>query len=80
MGLPQVLKANEVHNLIVKKLTESNADIGFVDTHPGIDGFNDNFIDTIHFSPEGEQKMAEAFFEGIKDYLVKDLAKPVEPR
>ena len=77
MGLPQVLKANEVHNLIVKNLTESNADIGFVDTNPGIDGFNDNFVDTIHFSPEGEPKMAEAFFAGIKDYLVQTLAKPM---
>jgi len=75
MELPQLLQANVMHTTIVKSLVESNPGLGFVDTHPGMDGVHEHFIDLLHFTPEGEQQMAETFFAGIKDLLVKELAK-----
>jgi hypothetical protein len=42
-------------------------------THPHLDGGHENFIDTIHFSPEGERQMAENVFVGISNVLKEDL-------
>jgi len=74
LSLPTVLQANVIHSIVVSNLAKANQDIGFVDTHPGLDGVDGKFIDVMHFAPEGEQQMAETFFAGIKDYLVKGLA------
>jgi len=68
------LKANVLHTRIVKRFAELNPDIVFVDTQPGLDGEAENFIDPIHFAPEGDQKMAEAFFAGIEGVLKQSLS------
>ena len=46
----------------------------FVDTHPSLDGFHEEFIDLVHFTQAGRNHMAEAMFERIKPMLELDLA------
>jgi lysophospholipase L1-like esterase len=67
------IRANAVHSQIVRELAAQYPDICFVDTHPHLDGEHENFIDTIHFSPEGERRMAENVFAGISNVLWQDF-------
>ena len=80
LSLPTVLQACVVHNGIVCRLAAAEPELGFVDTRPGLDGIHEKFIDVMHFAPEGDQQMAEVFFAGIKDNLVKDLARAANSR
>ncbi len=45
-----------------------------MDTHPGLDGEHEKFIDLGHLTQEGRQQLAENIFAGIKEVLEKDLA------
>jgi lysophospholipase L1-like esterase len=68
------MQVNVLHSQIVKTLAGQNPGVGFVDTHPGLDGRHDKFIDVVHFAREGEEQMAATIFAGITNVLVKDLA------
>ena len=67
------VRANAVHSQIVRELAARNPEVCFVDTHPHLDGEHENFIDVIHFSPEGERQLAENVFAGISNVLQADL-------
>ena len=76
-GFPSVyaqIAANEIHSRLVREIAETNH-VRFVDTQPGLDGQHESFIDLIHLTQEGRQRMAETMFSGISD-LVKAAAAP----
>lgn len=66
------IKANEVHTQIIERLGKLHAEITAVDTHPNFDGQHQYFVDLVHFTHGGDQRMAELFFAAIKDSLEKD--------
>jgi len=68
------IKANQAHTAILRQLAREHPDITLVDTQFALDGHHENFFDLMHFTPDGEQRMAEIFFEGIKPILAADLA------
>ncbi len=68
------IKANEVQTAILEQLTQEHPEVCFVDTHPHLDGDHRKFTDPVHFTTEGDQQMAEAFFAGIRKILAADLA------
>jgi lysophospholipase L1-like esterase len=70
------IKMNQIHSLIVEQLTKQNPEVCFVDTRPHLDGEHDNFIDLVHFNPEGERQIAETMFAGIQGILAKDVGRP----
>ena len=70
-----VIKANEVHSAIVRQLTQECPDVGFVDTHPHLDGEHDRFIDLMHLTQEGRQQIAEEMYAGIEKILREELAR-----
>ena len=75
-GFPSVhwqIQANILHSSIVKELAAQYPGTLWVDTHPGLDGVHQKFIDLVHFTQEGRQQLAENIFAGIKDVLVHDL-------
>jgi len=79
LAFPQVLsqiRANRVHSGIVQKLAAEHPEICLVDTHPGLDGERQEFIDLVHFTQEGREQMAETMFESIAPILKRDLAVP----
>ncbi|MGO8677876.1 MAG: hypothetical protein ACLQVX_18660 [Limisphaerales bacterium] len=47
-----------------------------MDTHPGLDGLHEKFIELVHFTEEGRQQMAETMFAAIRDILDEDLKPP----
>ena len=79
-GIDRVIAANEAHTSIVGQLGREHPEIVIVDTHPNLDGQHDEYIDLVHFSEEGEARMAESVFEGIKPVLEAELPPaPVPP-
>jgi lysophospholipase L1-like esterase len=81
-GFPSVhwqILANEAHSRIVEELANQNPGVGFVDTHPGLDGHYQWFIDLVHFTQEGREHLAETMFNGIRQLIEEDLAKPARP-
>ena len=70
---PVSIQANEVHSLLVRRLCEENPDVIFVDTHPGLDGEHDLFLDLMHFTEAGDRRLAETMFQALKPTLEQDF-------
>jgi lysophospholipase L1-like esterase len=68
------VRANAAHSGMVSQLVKENPEIYFVDTHPSLDGYNEKFIDLVHFTQEGRQQLAETFFAGITNILIERVA------
>jgi lysophospholipase L1-like esterase len=74
-GSPAVqyqIRANQIHSEIVETLCKLEPWICFVDTHPGLDGQYDKFVDLVHFDKNGDRQMAETFFATIKPLIQDD--------
>ena len=69
------IKMNALHSKLIERLGEEYPQITIVDTNPGLDGRDENFIDLIHFNKEGEDRMLNAFFDGISNVVKLDLAQ-----
>lgn len=67
------IEANRVHSDIVQKLAGQHPEVCLVDTHPGLDGEHDNYIDFVHFAPAGDRQMAETFFKALLPILESEL-------
>ncbi len=67
------IRANAVHSQIVAELARQNPWVCFVDTHPGLDGEHELFIDLVHMTQQGRARLAETMFEAIKPALEEDL-------
>lgn len=72
-SLQRQIRACAAHAELVKRLAEKNPDVTLVDTQPAMDGQYDFFIDLVHFTGAGSQRMAETIFAGIKERLGRDL-------
>jgi hypothetical protein len=62
-----------MHTRLVDELTRLHPDILRVDIHPALDGRDQFFIDSMHFTQEGDRVLAQAMFERIKAFLEHDL-------
>ena len=69
------IEANLAHTKMVKRLVTEHPEVCFVNTHPGLDGHHNLFIDLVHLTQKGRQQLAENIFAGIKPILEQDLAK-----
>jgi hypothetical protein len=74
--LKRRMNANVAHAQIVRELTRQNPGVCFVDTQPALDGHNQYYIDLMHFTPEGKHLLAETMFNGIRETLQRQLARP----
>jgi hypothetical protein len=68
------IKANEIHSFIVAEVARRHPEIGFVDTHPELDGRHEKFFDLMHFETSGERQLAETFFARMRPILEDALA------
>lgn len=67
------IEANQMHTRLVGLLAREH-DLCLVDTHPYLDGRHQFFIDSIHFTQDGDRMMAETMFQGIKPILEKECS------
>jgi lysophospholipase L1-like esterase len=76
-----LIPANAMQTQILQQLAQDHpAEICFVDTRPALDGVPRNFLDLVHFSPAGDQQMAENVFAGLRPILEQDLVEPQQTR
>ncbi len=78
-GFPSVqwdIRANQAHSLLVGQITREHPEICPVDTHPGLDGEHEKFLDLVHFTQTGRQQLAENMFAGITNALEQDWSRP----
>ena len=68
-----LIKANATHSRLVQDIVRQYPSVRLVDTHPGLDGDPEKFIDLVHFTQDGRQQMAETMFAGIRDLLEQEL-------
>jgi lysophospholipase L1-like esterase len=81
-GFPRVISeidANRVHSQIVSNLAAGNPGIHLVDTHPGLDGQHEKFIDLVHFTQAGRKQIAETMFKSIKPILKQQMTTHESP-
>ncbi len=71
--IDDIIAANAAHNLMVKLLaTESGAPL--IDMTAGVDGVwdDDLFLDIVHFTEKGNERVAETMFEALLPVLAKE--------
>lgn len=68
--------ANAIHTTIVRELAAQNPDVIFVDTQAGLDGNPEDFIDLVHLTQHGRDRLAENMFRGLRAALEHDLPTP----
>lgn len=77
-GTPAIaghIVANAAHSQLIAGLTRQHPEVRFVDTQAELDGRYEHFIDSVHFTQEGRDKLAELFFTGIRKTLEEDCAR-----
>jgi len=78
-GVHWLVRANAAHTTMLKKLAAEHPQVCLVDTHPGLDGWPDMFIDLGHFTQPGRQQMAEHFFHAIQPILEREVGIDQQP-
>lgn len=61
--------ANRVHNRLIRSLAEQHDGVYFVDTSRGLDGAHDHYIDLVHFTQPGRERLARNLHDGVKGLL-----------
>jgi len=77
-----VIEANDAHTRLLGLLAAEHREIRLVDVQSRLHGRHAYFIDLVHFTQEGRQVLADAFFEEIRPVLIeRDLIQDsaVEP-
>jgi lysophospholipase L1-like esterase len=75
-----LLVANALHTPLVLRLGEEEGVVA-VDTSAGLDGaYQDQYIDLVHFTQSGRDRLAEHFLEGITPTLLADPSLGCKPR
>jgi lysophospholipase L1-like esterase len=75
-GFPHVFReidANSQHTRLVEELARQHDEIHLIDTHPGLDGRHEHFIDLVHFTESGREQIARNIFVGIRPILERML-------
>ena len=73
-----LIRANLAHSLLLAELARQHPEICLADTHPGLDGAHEKFIDLIHLTQEGRQQLAENLFAALRKVLEADLTRSGE--
>jgi hypothetical protein len=73
INIDDLIARNAAHNKMVKELAEA-ADVPFIDTTPDLDGVwdRDLFVDLVHFTEKGNQRIAQVMFDGVAPTLRSD--------
>ena len=75
-GIAAQIVANVAHTKLLEQLAQQHPEITFVDTQPALDGQHELFIDAVHFTQDGRQRLAETFFANLKPILEQDCGSP----
>ena len=73
-GLRSIIKQVEIHNELIQDIAHNEKNVLYFDTSKGLKGHYDSnkFIDVVHFSPAGDQTLAENIFNKIRPLLLSN--------
>lgn len=72
--------ANQLHSRLLREIAEQTG-AHFIDTAPGVDGeYRELFIDLVHFTQAGRERLAENILDGIRPILLSHPRLHCEPR
>ncbi len=74
-NVDSAIQCNIVHNRMIEDLARAHPRCWYVDTSGGLNGCHDQYIDLVHFTQEGRERLAENIYAGIVDRLRRDLEK-----
>jgi lysophospholipase L1-like esterase len=67
--------ANRLHTLLVTQIAEQNG-LPLIDTSPGLNGaWQDAYVDPIHFTQVGRERLAAHVFAGLRPLLERSSAR-----
>jgi lysophospholipase L1-like esterase len=69
-----LMRANLAHSLMLQELARQHPEVCLADTHPGLDGAHERFIDLAHLTQAGRQQLAENLFAAVSKVLENDLS------
>lgn len=81
-GFPDVgfrIQANRLQTYLLEEIARRNPDVLYLNTAEGLDGFQENFIDLVHLTQEGNNKLAENVLRGLQDHLARDASLDCKP-
>jgi lysophospholipase L1-like esterase len=68
--------ANEAHSSLLQELQREHPHIVRIDTGPALDGQHEHYIDLVHLTQEGRERLAESIFNDLAPLLRKQLSPP----
>ncbi len=71
-GFPAVMfsiQATRIHNALIESLAEEWDHVHYVDISDGLDGEHSMYIDLVHFTQEGRDRLAENLYAGLEPVL-----------
>jgi lysophospholipase L1-like esterase len=67
------VKANQAHSRLLREFQEHHEQVLVIDTQPDLNGRHEHFIDLVHLTQEGRQRLARSIFDGLKPILREEL-------
>jgi hypothetical protein len=61
--------ANRVHNRLIRTLAEQHEGVWFVDLSDGLDGAHEHYIDLVHLTQPGRERLAQNLHAGLEGLL-----------
>jgi lysophospholipase L1-like esterase len=78
-GFPAVrwqIAANEAHSKLLRKLQSEHPQVLLIDIGSVLNGRHDHYIDLVHLTQEGRERIAETLFDRLSPLLRAELAEP----
>jgi lysophospholipase L1-like esterase len=63
------IQANEIHTELIRVIADENPHVHYIDASKGLDGVYDQFIDLVHFTEEGRERLARNILDGLRPIL-----------
>jgi len=82
-GFPDVRAAIALNRLHTRLVEQIGRELGVqvIDTTPGLDGaWRDAYIDLVHYTEKGRERLAQRVFEGLRERLAEDPRLHCRPR
>jgi lysophospholipase L1-like esterase len=67
--------ANQVHNRLIRSLAEQHDGVWFVDISTGLDGSHEHYIDLVHFTQSGRERLAQNLHAELQDLLKSETQR-----
>lgn len=65
------IQANEIHTELIRVIADANPHVHYIDASKGLEGVHDQYIDLVHFTEEGRERLARNILDGLRPILAE---------